>query len=340
MDSLTTAIVSLYRYFVIPLYVLGNVGNLLNVSVFLRRSWRKNVCVFYFLICVLFDVLNLNSTILGHIVIHGFHIDLQSSSVFLCKLYNYMAFFVSTMPATLLILASIDRLLISSRNVDTRLYSSRRLAYFSLSISGVFWFVFYFHVLIKFDVQQFGPAPPICLFDMRGFYRDFLYYSLLVINIGTFLIMVILPILSFKNVHRNRLEPRHHRQRVHTMHKKDFQLLRCLFVRDLVYIVCNIVLASYSTYKAVARYEPITPEDRAMDEFLFNLSSIIRHIPFCTSFLVYVSVSKAFRQELKRLACGISSADQPVSRGAEQNEHEQGRNNAELNVVSTISLRN
>ena len=58
--------------------------------------------------------------------------------------------------STILILASIDRLLISSENVDTRSYSSKRLAFLLISISTVFWMIFNVHILIMVDIQQFN----------------------------------------------------------------------------------------------------------------------------------------------------------------------------------------
>ncbi|CAF4264335.1 unnamed protein product, partial [Adineta steineri] len=70
----------------------------------------------------------------GSIFTLGYNIAAQNNNVALCKIYIYVAYICATCSPTVLILASIDRLLISSQNVDTRLYSSKRLAYFMISI--------------------------------------------------------------------------------------------------------------------------------------------------------------------------------------------------------------
>ena len=127
----------LQRYIIPVIYVLANVGNLCSALIFARKSWRKNVCVFYFYVCLLVDTFYINSTILGSIFLFGYNINLLNSSAILCKLFLYISFLFSTLLPTILVLASIDRLLISSQNVDTRLYSSKRLAYFSVSVSTV-----------------------------------------------------------------------------------------------------------------------------------------------------------------------------------------------------------
>ncbi len=103
----------------------------------------------------------------------GFNINLHDTNVVLCKLYIYVEFLFSTLSPTVLILASIDRLLISSQNVDTRLYSSKRLAYFSVSISTFFWFTFYSHELTEIDIQETYPSNFVCYSNTTQSYLHF-----------------------------------------------------------------------------------------------------------------------------------------------------------------------
>jgi len=116
---------------------------------------RKNVCVLYFLVCLLLSLVYLNSVILTTAFMTGWNINIENSSVFLCKLMFYVTFITASLIPTILILASIDRLLISSQNVDTRLSSSKRLAYFLIGVSIVFWILFHLYTLIKMNVEQF-----------------------------------------------------------------------------------------------------------------------------------------------------------------------------------------
>jgi len=115
---------------------------------------RKNVCVLYFLVCLLLSLVYLNSVILTTAFMTGWNINIENSSVFLCKLMFYVTFITASLIPTILILASIDPLLISSQNVDTRLSSSKRLAYFLIGVSIVFWILFHLYMLIKVNVEQ------------------------------------------------------------------------------------------------------------------------------------------------------------------------------------------
>ena len=325
-----------YQYGGIPFYILGNFGNISSLLIFSQKSWRKNVCVFYFLIGLLLDVIYINSSMLGYIFIYGFTIDLIKSSAFFCKIHRYLTFFPSVMSATILILASIDRLLITSQNVDTRLYSSKRLGYFSISIATIFWLLFFIHVLIKFDIQQMGPFVSICLFDTRDFYNIFLDYSMVTINVVSFLMMIILSALSFKNVHRIRSIPRRQRQTGRVMHKKDFQLLRCLFAKDIIYIICTVYISIYFLYKLDPKSRPQSNLEQEFDRFIFNLGCWILYVPSCVSFFIFITLSKAFRQSCQRLIWKMLGKDFNTSREEDPNDHGTKKDQNELVVVSTI----
>ena len=337
IETLTTVIVYLHQYVATIFYIIGNIGNLLSLVIFFKRSWRKNVCVFYFTICLFTSTIFVNSTLLGTTLINGFNINIQNSNTVLCKLFYYVSYLSSIYLPIILILASIDRLLISSQNVDTRLYSSKRLAYFALSTSAFVWIIFCLHVLIKVDLQQFGPFYYICYYDLSKFYLDFILYSSLIISIVLPVVMIILSILAFKNVRRIRAVPRQKRNEVRTMNKKDFQLLRCLYIHNIVYVFCSIILVSGITYGSTIALQNPTPMVQAVNSFLNNFGAFIHYIPYCSSFFIFVCVSKAFRQELKRMAYKICGKELIIVRGGEE-EIQQQQPARENIAVSTIEL--
>ncbi|CAF3672034.1 unnamed protein product [Adineta steineri] len=231
----------------------------------------------------------------------------------------------------MLVLASIDRLLLSSENVETRLYSSRRLAYFSLSVSTCFWLIFFVHVLIEFNIEQVGPFLFICLFYSNGFYSIFLSNSTTIFNLLLFVLMIILSIFSFKNVRQNRLIPRQQRRTFRSMHKKDLELLRCLYFQDLIYLLTSILLIFHTIYGTIINNQIHTSSIQAFKNFLLNLGVFIHHIPFSINFFIYLTISKAFRHEFKRLIYRICGIQLRRIQGEEENIQQ---NNVEMNVVS------
>ena len=337
LSLFTSITTNLYRYGGILFLILANLGNILSLLIFFQRSWRKNVCVFYFLISLLIDFIYINSSMLGSILIFGFNIDLTKSNVFLCKIFKYSTFFPSTLSPTILILASIDRLLISSQNIDIRLYSSRRLACFLISISTIFWSIFFLHVLIKFDIQHISPFVSICIFDQRDFYYHFLNYSLVTINLISFIGMILLTVLSYKKVHRFRSVSRQQRQTVRTMRKKDFQLLRCLFAKDVIYIIFTTYICTYFLYKLHPQSRPQTAWQSELDRFIFNLGCFLCYIPSSVNFFIFAIISKAFRQSCKLLFWKMIGQDLNITRDGESIEVATIRNPNVSVVISSIA---
>jgi len=326
--------------YILPvLYIMSNIGNLLSALVFLKKAWRKNVCVFYFNICLICNSGYINSGMLSSFFTFGLNIHVEISNVILCKLLYYVAYLFSALLPTVLILASIDRLLISSQNVDMRLYSSKRLAYFSVSISTFMWIVFYCHVLIKVHIYEIYPSFLICYYDISGFYIKFNSYSNVVINVIFSIVLIILSIMAFKNVRQIRSLPRQQRRQIRSMTKKDFQLLRCLFVQDIICIIFITFPSLYDVYTAVTENNTRSPLEQAIVNFITNFSTFIHHIPYCASFFIFISVSKAFRQEIKRMAYKMCGKNLMTVQEEEHRQQNDARDAIELNVVvDTIVL--
>ena len=333
INALNNTIIYIYKYIVPVFYVAGNIGNLLSVFIFSKKSWKKNVCVFYFNIYLLYCSCYISCAVLPTIFSFGYNISLHNSNVFLCKIYFYTAFLFAALCPSVLVLASIDRLLISSQNVDTRLYSSKRLAYFSISISTFFWIVFNFHVLIKVSIQEYYPSVYICYYDLSQMYVNFVFYSLLIIDVSLYLLMVILSIFAFKNVRHIRIVPRQQRNQGRSMTKKDFQLLRCLFVHDVIFTGFCLWINIYYVYSAAIRDQVQTAFQQAINTFLNNFLTFVYNIPYCGSFFIFVSISKAFRHELKRSIFKIVGKQLAPMR-----EEDNKQENIDLNVVTVNTV--
>ena len=322
INLLNTLTVYIYRYGSLAIYILGTIGNLLSIFIFLKRKWRKNACVFYFLTSLVLNLVFLNFTILATTANRGWNLNIRNSSLFICKVIFYVSFVTTTLIPAVLISASVDRLLISSQNIDTRLYSSRRLAYFLIGTSTIIWMLFNIHILVKVNIQQFGISVFACYYDLSVTYLNFVNYSLTVINCSFCLLMIVLSIFSFKNVRQIRAIPRRQRREVRSMTKKDFQLLRCLFLQAVVYISVSICSTFYSLHKVISRDQKRTPLQQAIVDFLDNLFTFIYFIFFCSGFFIFVCVSKAFRQEVKQLICKMVGKDLLALPREEEHGHE------------------
>jgi hypothetical protein len=113
------------------------------------------------------------------------------------------------------------------------------------------------------------------------------------------------------------------------MKKKDFQLLRCLFVQGIVYIPFAMLIDGDYVYEAATRDQTQTPLEQAINNFLNDFFTFLYNIQCCTSFYIFIAISKAFRHDLKRMAYKICGKDLMPIREEEENR----QNNVELNVI-------
>jgi hypothetical protein len=135
------------------------------------------------------------------------------------------------------------------------------------------------------------------------------------------LTMLILSVLSFKNIRHIRTIPRQERNQVRSMKKKDFQLLRCLFVEGVVYITFSMLLGCYYVYEAATRDQTQTPLEQAIGNFFYDFFTFLYNIQRCTSFYIFMTISKAFRHDLKRMVYKICGKDLGALREEENIEH-------------------
>ncbi|CAF1526030.1 unnamed protein product [Adineta steineri] len=251
---------------------------------------------------------------LGLVLLNGYNVNLQNSSVIACKLYFYASFLFATLSPTILILASVDRLLISSQNVDTRLYSSKRLAYFSISISTVFWMIFSCHALIKVNLQEFAPFYFVCYYDPSSSYLDFVSYFVAVINAILDILMIIMSVFALKNVRRIRSIP------------------------HIIFIIFTTLISTFYVVDAITKYQNGTILEQAIRNFLYTFMTFLYSTSYSVNVFTFIIVSKAFRHELKRTIYKIIGKDLVPIREEENRQENHERDNVEINVVSTIEV--
>jgi hypothetical protein len=119
------------------------------------------------------------------------------------------------------------------------------------------------------------------------------------------------------------------------MTTKDFQLLRCLFVHDIVYIIASFFPSAYSIYAVANGGQMPTLLGRAIDDFFKSLSTFFYFTFFSSSFFIFLDVSNAFRHELKRMLYKLSGQHLLPLREEEDN----GQKNIPRNNVEVLLYR-
>ncbi|CAF1386367.1 unnamed protein product [Adineta steineri] len=199
----------LYQYGGPLLMVVGSVGCILSLLIFSTKSLRKNPCSIYFIAYNIANLCQICTTFLQAILAYGYNIDISVSSISSCRFICYIGYVFDILSPFYLILASIDRMLVTSRNARTRKFSNNHLAYGSVISGTICWILFHIHIFIFFKIIEVIPNYYIC-YTNSNVYLAFANYYGLIKTIIIPILMLIFEVYTIKNIqssHRTRAAP-------------------------------------------------------------------------------------------------------------------------------------
>ncbi|CAF1226126.1 unnamed protein product [Adineta steineri] len=244
---------SLFRIGGLILLVFGVVSCIINLIVFTQKNQRKSPCSIYLIAVNVANFLYIVLALLFLILTVGYGTDLTIYNLFMCRFYYYRSYLFDILSPFYLILASIDRVIVTSSNARTRQKSTLRLAYICIGCGTLFWIVFHCHALFLVDIQEIAPGYFMC-YARAGRYTLLLsYYSLFVKAIAVPLLMIIFGICTAENIrklHQRRIAPltantvNIARHSEHPFHAKDRRFVLMVVADICIYIACNAMLTS------------------------------------------------------------------------------------------------
>ncbi|UJR20121.1 hypothetical protein I4U23_023253 [Adineta vaga] len=203
-SQLREIVAYIHGYYLIPIFIFGIAGNLMNVIIFSRNTLKHTTCSLYFISLSIIHVFVLCFGCLTRIVITLSGFDLTRYSLFFCKFRVY--FFVAGIAISryYLCLISIDRWLVTSLNAPTRRLSNFPIIRRILIISTIAWLIFNLHVPIGFRQEANGCVP-----SSDGFYLTFYLVTNLNFAIVPFVIIILFSTLTLQRVTKRKLIRKH-----------------------------------------------------------------------------------------------------------------------------------
>lgn len=238
------------------LIVLGNFGEILNIIIFLQRIFRRNSCAIYFLAAACTRLVFINTTILLNGLSVGkltnfcifslykifdhsdYNTDPAQTSVVFCKIKFYVSYITAILPPSFVVLACLDRLMLSSLSAKVRSWSRSRYAYRSIAGVSIFWILFSIHGLIGGVIYD-RSGYSYCFIQQCTYTVFIALYSIIINYLLPPILMIILGLLTILNVRRTqrRIRPTTnsgYRQR------KDRYLLRMLLFQVLINVIFTV----------------------------------------------------------------------------------------------------
>ena len=310
ITSLTLVQTSLYRYGGSILIGLGSVSCIMSLIVFTRKHLRKNPCSIYFVAFNISNLLLIFTSILFATLALGYNIDPSSYNLSFCRFRFYTMFLFDILSPSYLILASIDRILITSRNVRIRQRSTPRLAYVCITITTLFWLLLHSHILILTNFTELAPGFALCYFRLGLQVTLMNYYSIIIKGIVIPLSMVVLGLWAVRNVRSatgrvlvsvlpisGTVNIRNQRAN----HSKDRQLLRILLIDISAYVVFNLMMVIVLMYQQFNQNQFGSLFEAQIQAFLIGIGIFSSYIPFCIGCYTNFLASRTFRHEVKNI---------------------------------------
>lgn len=189
----------------ITILVLGIVGNVLNILVFLSlKTFRENSCAFYLTAMSFLNLGQLLTSALPRLMNMCFSIDWSSSSLFYCKFRAYCFQVCSLASFTCMCLATIDQYLTTSTYFWWQRWSSVKYAHFFFAISLVIWILHGIPVVVFFrQVPSASTGDIVCIITNSNFQSYYTYgFTLILLSSLPVGVTALFGSLAYRNVTR------------------------------------------------------------------------------------------------------------------------------------------
>ncbi|CAF0857667.1 unnamed protein product [Adineta steineri] len=305
IESLLSAQTYLFQYGGAFLICIGSIGCILSLIIFSKKNLRKNPCSVYFIAYNIASLFQICILLPNGMLAYGYSISTLTWSNSFCRFIYYSGYVVDILNSFYLILASIDRMLFTSRNARIRRYSNHRVAYTCIIVGTICSMLFHSHALIFIKIIEIIPNYYVCYSSSNGYLAFTNYYELIkVILIPT--LMIICEVCTIKNIqssHRARVIPLLTTvgNVVNPGRSKDRQLIKMLLVNITVYIVFNLMSAIVYPYEQIVQYQTKSLAQSQMNSFLIIVSSFVYYIPIAISCYINLMVAKTFRNEMRNV---------------------------------------
>lgn len=298
----------------IVMYIFGSIGNILNIWVFIiwsrpPRRWHKHNrksrtsnSSLYLLASSISNLIVILYPLLTRIMFDGYQYQVTEQNVFiLCKFRFYIMHTCDFISLICICMATLDRYLISSRNVRLRKLSTNRrrtkLIIFILvcviSLHGL-------PIAVFFEVSNENQCS-----ILSRFYSYYYLYSFQIFLHGIFPIVFlsIFGMLTFRQLKRmsNRHRRHHHRRHRHGTISSGKQLTRMLLLMSTAIILSCI---PYAIQQCLHVMLLNSDHSKSSAFFLFH---VISHILYYTnpvsSFYIYYISTPNFRSQVQKILC-------------------------------------
>ena len=299
-------------YFGMFIFIFGIVGNILNILILSQRPLRSNPCVAIFLASSTAGIIAILSGLTSR-VLSGATVDLSSTINWICKLRGFILFASRAATFWLIMLATMDRWVLSSTNVHRRNMSSMKNSLRGIMIISVSSIVIHSQLFYCYEANLIG-TPLKCFTRNIGCrLMNDLTFAIIAILFPLIFIAIFgwMTIINMRHT-RGRVEPmtvENHSKKINgnlqRSKKIDQHLLFMLFVQVILLALFTLPLAIQKLYATLTMNIPKSAVRVTIEDFIYQVALIFTYfaagMPFYVNTLSGGSVFRKGMVTLKEL---------------------------------------
>jgi hypothetical protein len=290
----------------------GTFGHIWNIIIFSKRSQRTNPISLYFLSGTIANLVVLYIGVLIRYLQDVASVDPVNNNIIVCRIRSFIYYSSLSLSNWYILLATIDRYLISSDDNRRRQLSTIKNAYRTIGCLTIILMICFCHILILYNIQtslnSSNHLQNYC-YPQRGSYRVFSDSQLLVqFSLLPPILMSLFVILIMRNIRAShkRIENMvvaHHHARIK---KRDIQLSKMLLLQVIITIVCSLPLAVSQLSTTTTLTWTKTALLLAIENLFSQIARNLAYFNCSISFYLYTLAGSQFRLELRQIINKLS----------------------------------
>ncbi|UJR06740.1 hypothetical protein I4U23_011029 [Adineta vaga] len=271
-------------YYLTSIYVIGILGNVLNIIIFSHRRLRSNLCSEYLIGMSIIQIVFFNSLALTRIITYLTNYDLGRIFVSLCKIRVYLYVFNLGLLRQFLCLITINRWMITSKYESIRKLNSPCFTRWSMCLSTLFWLIFSSHALVGYEITSTRG----CTTPLDSIYALFYVIQITISSIIPFLILTLFSILTLYNIrdsyHHRRVQPivQNNSSLIIVLFTQNInrrryenQLIKISFIQVIFYVLLSMTSTMYPLYSLLTSSQRKSSDQNAIDAFINNTGLLL-----------------------------------------------------------------
>jgi hypothetical protein len=307
------------------LFALGIVSSVMILLIFTRREFRQAPSTIYILNKAIYDMISLLFLVLFRAYTGATGIDPSRTNEIWCKLRTSLLFVTAFGSFSCICLTGFDQWMTTSRSVQRRQWSSKKVAYYAILIIFIISFVFVGTPLFIMTAPVGTPA--VCSYVNLS-YADFFsfFFAPIVFGVLPIVIPAIFGILTCRNI----------RLFLRRVSRIEQQLTRMLLLQLMSLSIGSIPYAVYYFYVASTR-RMIKSTLRIAEENLYMaITRNFFQVNFVYSFYIFLISSGEIRRICKNLILRFIHRQQIAPTITRRTIDQRRRPNENIIVLKTI----